>query len=329
MAKRRRLTPAAPETAAAAAPETKARFPLGIAHTVSRPPVAQVAGQAAERAALDEITRGLEAARAEGRLALALPLEAIVQDHLVRDRVALDEDDLATLEASLAARGQRTPIEVVALDGGRYGLISGWRRVAALRRLGRDKILAVVRQPETAADAYLAMVEENEIRAGLTYWERAHVAVRAAELGVYPDVSAAIAGLFVHGSRARRSKIGSFAALVEALGDALRFPSAIPERTGLALAAALDHEGFAARLRDALRKAAPETVEAERAILDRALKKRTGAETSAAKPVRRDIVPGVALEYRPGRLVLSGRAMDDALAEDLAAWLAAHATADR
>jgi ParB family chromosome partitioning protein len=315
MAKRRRLTPAIP----AAAPETKARFPLGLAPTVSRPPVAQVAAQAADRAALEEILRGVEAARAEGRLAQALPLDAIVCDHLARDRLVLDEEALAGLEASLEASGQRTPIEVVELGGGRYGLISGWRRISALRRLGRANVLAVIRRPETAADAYRAMVEENEIRAGLSYWERAHVAVRAAELGVYPDVAAAIAGLFAHASRARRSKIGSFAALVPALGPSLRFPAAIPERTGLALAAALDREGFAAKLRDALRKAAPGTAEAERAILERALRKRP----ETPKAARRDIAPGLALESRPGRLVLTGAAVDEALATAIGDWLAA------
>lgn len=328
MAKRRRLTlnsaPAAPETAAAAgAPETKARFPYGLAPTATRPPVAQVAGQAADRAALEEVTRGVEASRAEGRLAQALPLDAIVEDHLVRDRVALDEDDLAALEASLAARGQQTPVEVVALEDGRYGLISGWRRVTALRRLGRDSVLAVIRRPETAADAYQAMVEENEIRAGLSYWERAHIAVRAAELEVFPDVAAAIASLFAHASRAKRSKIGSFAALVDALGSALRFPVALPERTGLALAAALDRDGFAAKLRDALRKAEPETPEAERAVIERALRKGQGGTAPAAKPGRREIAPGLALEVRPGRVVLTGKHVDEALADDLAAWLAA------
>ena len=53
-----------------------------------------------------------------------------------------------------------------------YGLISGWRRLTALQALHAETgearfatVQALVRRPETAADAYVTMVEENEIRA--------------------------------------------------------------------------------------------------------------------------------------------------------------------
>jgi hypothetical protein len=82
------------------------------------------------------------------------------------------------------------------------------------------------------------MVEENEIRAGMSFYERARLAAEAAKLGIYPDPAAAIAALFASASPAKRSKIGSFVRVHEALGDALRYPTAIPERLGLALAAA-------------------------------------------------------------------------------------------
>ena len=84
------------------------------------------------------------------------------------------------------------------------------------------------------------MVEENEIRVGLSYYERARIAARAAELGVFPDTASALARLFASASRAKRSKIGSFLRLYTALDDRLRFPAAIPERLGLRLARALD-----------------------------------------------------------------------------------------
>ena len=50
------------------------------------------------------------------------------------------------LLASLAATGQQTPIVVVAIAGepGRYVVIDGYQRVAALEQLGRDTVEAVV-----------------------------------------------------------------------------------------------------------------------------------------------------------------------------------------
>ena len=102
-------------------------------------PIAQVAGEAAASAALSELSQEMEAARAEGRLMVSLPLDAIDAGYLVRDRLVQDEDEMQALIASLISRGQQTPIEVVALpepkDGQTHGLISGWRRLTALRRL--------------------------------------------------------------------------------------------------------------------------------------------------------------------------------------------------
>ncbi|MBD3766047.1 MAG: ParB N-terminal domain-containing protein, partial [Rhodobacterales bacterium] len=82
---------------------------------------------------------------------------------------AHDPEEMAALRASLAARGQQTPIEVVELAPGRYGLISGARRLAALRALAEEtgearfaRVQALLRPFSAASDAYLAMVEENE-----------------------------------------------------------------------------------------------------------------------------------------------------------------------
>ena len=50
------------------------------------------------------------------------------------------------LLASLAASGQQTPIVVVAVadQPGRYLVIDGYQRIAALEQLGRDTVEAVV-----------------------------------------------------------------------------------------------------------------------------------------------------------------------------------------
>ena len=244
MAKRRRLTPApgldlgeADDTAVAAK-----RFARETVETKSAlSPIATMAGEISRHAAIDEIAGAMDLARQEGRLAEALPLEAVVADHLIRDRAVIDEGEMEALIESLRARGQQVPIEVTDLGDGRYGLISGWRRLTALRRLAEEgesagRVVAFLRRPKGDADAYLAMVEENEIRANLGFWERGRIVARAVEHGVFPDARAALNGLFGSVPRARRSKIGSFVTLAQKLDGRLSFPQALTERLGLALA---------------------------------------------------------------------------------------------
>lgn len=290
MAKRRRLTalPGGPETDMARYLPSAQRPPLAAPDAPPSAPIAQVTGASAAAAAFDEVSAALTAARAEGRLIQRVPLDAIDVDHLVRDRLAArgaaggagaEDEGMAGLIDSLRARGQQVPVEVVEIGDGRFGLISGWRRVMALGRLhaetGEDRFataLALLRRPASAADAYVAMVEENEVRTGLSYYERARIVARAADLGVFPDEAAALRTLFASASRARRSKIGSFLAVYHALDGRLAFPGAIPERLGLALARALEGDArLAARLADRLRKAAPADPAGEQALLQRVL----------------------------------------------------------
>ncbi len=346
MAKRKRLDPV--PQADLAAPEQKSALPpLGA-------PIARVAQDTAREAAFEELRAALTEARAEGRLIQKLPLDSVMLDHLRRDRVSLDEEALVPLMESLRARGQQVPIEVTALGDGRFGLISGWRRMAALKRLHAETgearfatVLAILRNPETAGDAYLAMVEENEIRLGLSHYERARIVLRAVEAGVFPTTKIALQKLFAHGSRARRSKIGSFLGVVSALDGALRFPADLGERLGLALSQRLDAEsGFAARLRAALAAAEPATAEDERLVLEAVLRPAPSAAStpepsrkssqvpSADRPAqgparpaagREEPASGVVLEISGGYLkpvlTLSGPKVDQAFKERLIAWL--------
>lgn len=319
---RRRLT-------LADAPEAGAPLPALPPAAAPRPPIARVAGQAAAEAALAEVAAELAAARAEGRMVLRLPLDAVDEGYLLRDRIAADPDEAAALRASLQAHGQRTPVDVADLGGGRFGLISGWRRLTALRALLAETgearfatVTALVRQPGSAAEAYVAMVEENEIRAGLSYWERARIAVRAVEAGVFPDDRAALQRLYAAASRARRSKIGSFAGLVRALDGVLAFPAALAERQGLALAQALAADpGLAARIAARLAADPPADAAAERAALAAVLAPRRAAGAAPAAEIR----PGLRLKAAPGRIVLTGPAADAALAARIARLLAAGA----
>ena len=105
-----------------------------------------------------------------------------------------------------------------------YGLISGWRRLAALKALHAETgearfatVQALVRRPETAADAYVNMVEENEIRLGLSHYERARVAALATERGIFESEKKALLALFATASRAKRSRIRAFLDIYHAL----------------------------------------------------------------------------------------------------------------
>ena len=207
-------------------------------------PIARVAAEAAGAAALEEMAETLRHARESGRLVLDVGLDAIAPDHLVRDRLSAEDADMEALRESIRAHGQRTPVEVTPLQGALpYGLISGWRRLAALRALYAETgdprfatVQALVRRPETAAAAYVSMVEENEIRLGLSQYERARVAAIAAERGIFPSEDEALRALFSTASRAKRSRIRSFLALYHALDGVLRWPGHLPERLGLKLA---------------------------------------------------------------------------------------------
>jgi ParB family chromosome partitioning protein len=312
MAKRKRLElPTGSETGLL---ETKSAY----TGAMSRMPIAEVAGDTSARAALDEVSHAMRAAEAEGRMVRKLPIGRIDATHLNRDRMVLDPEEMETLKASIAARGQQTPVEVLQLSSGRFGLISGLRRLAALREMGVEEVLAFVRRPETAAASYVAMVEENEIRAGLSFYERANIAVQAVGAGVYPNAKAAVKGLFAHVAPAKRSKILRFVVLRETLGRHLAFPTAIPEKLGLALANAIDADKrLATRITDVLRKTPPADAAAERRVLERALK-------GPAAPAGRgeEVAPGVTLSAGKGRLTLTGKGVTPELVQALRDWMA-------
>ena len=295
-----------------------------------------------------------------------LALDQIDEAYLVRDRITQDEEDMQALMTSIFSRGQQTPIEVVKLEDGAkpYGLISGWRRLNALRRLyadGAEPRFATVRArviaPEGAEEAYVSMVEENEIRVNLSHYERARIALKAVEMGLYDDLRKAVLGLFGNASRTKRSKISSFATIVEAFDAELRFPGAISEKLGLALAQKMEmYPGFDDHLRARLSdpnppggiwhqdleievisnalfwsqhaeleaKEAADLAAAPAPVSQPAAPGTAPAQQTAAAPAE-EILPGVVLRYVAdrGRVELSGAGVDAALVADLKAWLAA------
>src|SRR6056297_242635 len=321
--------------------------------TSSSAPIARIAGEASINAAFDEVSRELSSARSEGRLLVRLPLDSIEATWLVRDRThpgTTQDPDFTALLDSLRRNGQRNPIEVVDMGQGRYGLISGWRRLTALMRLyeetGEDQFataLAVLRQPATSQEAYVAMVEENEIRLGLSYYERARIADKAVEAGVYTSKKAALQSLFASASRAKRSKIGSFLVLYQTLGDLMRFPQALTERLGLSLVNVLQsNEAAGERLRARLVAEPADRPEAEQSLFSTFIEMETAGTANAASPqdspssttrersspvlksetnTAKEVSPGVYLTQSGGKLQLSGPAVDPAFRARLEAWL--------
>ncbi|MFK7942603.1 MAG: ParB/RepB/Spo0J family partition protein [Paracoccaceae bacterium] len=254
-----------------------------------KPPIAQVAAEAAALAqpVAPEDRADAErfrAAQAEGRVILDLPSGDIQVDELTRDRAVIDAEAMAELKASISAHGQRHPIDVVQLEEGGYGLLSGYRRLKAITDLHGPEALvrAMLRAPKDLTEAYVAMVEENEIRDNLSHYERGRIAVLAAGQGVFQNSTVAVQFLFAAASKSKRSKIRSFAMIHEELGDLLNFPEAITERAGLRLAAAL-RLGQGGALRDALANASPANAAAEWRILALALDQASGLAKPEAK----------------------------------------------
>lgn len=269
--------------------ETRSASPLAQGGATA--PIAQIAADVAalsspispqdraRQARLEGDAAKLSKAEAEGLLMADLPLNEIDADVMIRDRTDLDEADLLELRHSIAANGVRLPVEVYELaeqrpDGVRYGLISGYRRIVAVRALlgltdARKylTIRAIVRPRAEADEAFVAMVEENEVRAELSQFERGRIASISAQQGAFVNVEDAVNRLFATGSKAKRSKVRSFALIFEELGDILSFPEALTEKRGLRLAQTL-RAGFETRLREALAQAVPVDSGAEWACLE-------------------------------------------------------------
>ncbi len=317
MAKRRKLQAPSTEELNRLEEEFRSETPRsGIGQPADAAPIAKIAADAAalsspiapearaRQAKLERDSELLQQAEAQGLLMSDLPISRIDADAMIRDRTTLDEAEMTELRLSIAANGLRLPIEVyelpdVADDAARYALISGYRRLLAVRALhglnGDDTyqtIRAIVRPRHKADDAIVAMVEENEIRSELSQYERGRVAVISAQNGTFVNSEEAVNRLFANSSKAKRSKVRSFALIFEELGDMLSFPEALSERRGLRLSQAL-RCGFEADLREALADRGPADATEEWDILEPViLRAEAGGRTSTkggrpkkAKPI--------------------------------------------
>lgn len=290
MAKRRKLeAPSAEDLSRIEAEfrdETSTPKGRGVAPIASV--VAESAGESHAETPEDRAARARTEADADryrdaqerGLLVVEIPTDQIDAKAMIRDRTVMDEDDQAELRNSIGTGGLRMPIEVFEVGEGaptRYGLLSGYRRLQATRELaemtGGEKfthIRAIVRPRAEADQAFVQMVEENEVRADLSNYERGRIAVISAKQGAFADTQAAVNTLFASGSKAKRSKVRSFALIFEELGDMLTFPEALTETRGLRIATAL-RGGAEGALREALSTRVPQDAEEEWAVLDQVI----------------------------------------------------------
>ena len=237
-----------------------------------------------------------------------IPLAEINAAALTRDREGLDADALDELKTSIAASGLRMPIEVFALaeprPPHRYGLISGLRRLLAFQDLheltGQPKyttIPAFLRAPGTMAQTLASMVEENEIRAPLSPWERGRIAWLAHRQEIFPTIEEAVAKLYPAAKSQKRTRLRALAHLAEELDGHLTAPETLNQSQALRLAAALQ-AGFGEVIRTALEESTAENPQAEWQLLLPIL---TEAETPQPEtPKPRPGCPRRVLRLRPG-----------------------------
>ena len=297
MAKRRKLEAPSADALGRIEEEFRRETP---AHPISAP-IAQVAAETAEafQSGTPETRRdeaqaaAYRTAEGQGRLIKEVALEEIEAMSMQRDRTIMDSEALGELQHSIAAHGLRLPVEVYALTTPkwikRYGLLSGYRRFVAQQNLlsqtGDDRfarIKAVMRDPDQMGGAFVAMVEENEIRQDLSHYERGRISVIAAQQGAFATTEDAVAEMFAAASKAKRSKIRSFAMIFEELGDMLQFPEALREKDGLRLAQGL-RGGAEAQLRDVLGAGQAEDAKSEWALIEGVL---AGAASVKKDPAR-------------------------------------------
>jgi ParB family chromosome partitioning protein len=148
--------------------------------------------------------------------------------------------------------------------------------------------------------------------------------------------------LFGSVPRAKRSKIKTFMRIVDAFDDVLLFPSAISERSGLALARALQEDSnLAGQVRAQLMVASPQSADEEMEVLRAVVESKpeasalTNEKPTDPEPRRSDDSPvssraareplalGLhAQSHADGRLTLSGPALTVDLRARLTVWIA-------
>ncbi|MBL8328004.1 MAG: ParB/RepB/Spo0J family partition protein [Rubrivivax sp.] len=83
----------------------------------------------------------------------------LLQPGRYQPRTRMDEGSLYELAESIKSQGVMQPVLVRPLDGGRYEIIAGERRVRASRLAGLDEVPVLVREVADEAAAVMALIE--------------------------------------------------------------------------------------------------------------------------------------------------------------------------
>ena len=304
-----------PVEPAAVTPRTRNVGPMGAAIRDTAENLSQSTDAKVEQRRQNaEDAKTYRAAQADGLILSRVPLSDVHDDDLPRDRMELEavavSDEMEELKSSIRARGQKEPIELYYGEDGRLQIKKGWRRFTALSQLfaetGDDafsKILArVAGDGQRRLIRYIDMVEENVVREDLTFAEMAQVAMTAAADSDVDerDPHALVGTLYGALHKMKKSYIRSFVTLLEAVGEDLPWPKAVPRNLGVEAARAVKGEGADLDdLRRRLRSAA--TADAQNEVL------KSFAAGQGAKPQKNPRAPKQKFEFHLGETKVTAR----------------------
>ncbi|TMV47274.1 replication protein, partial [Thioclava sp. BHET1] len=189
------------------------------------------AAEAAIRAENDRLAHELVRLKKLGLVVDQIPLDAISNTKLTRDRSAQRDPELDELKTSIRSIGLSNPIRVEQGEAG-YELVQGYRRLAAYRELLEETGDAerygtipagLIGRGETLESLYRRMVDENLVRRDISFAEMAALA-RSYHLDSETGsetIDDAIAVLFGSAGRQKRIYIRNFATLLDHIGDKL------------------------------------------------------------------------------------------------------------
>ena len=158
-----------------------------------------------------------------------------------------------------AHAGRALPARRDPIDTFRYGLLSGFRRIAAYRALAETGLAEKFAppsppscaRPPTAPPASPPWSRRTRSRADLSPWEKGRIAVVARDQGVFATIEAAVDRLYPAADATRRSRLRSIARLAKSLEGALTAPEKFSDRQLLRIANAC-RNGFTTIVQTAL-----------------------------------------------------------------------------
>jgi len=105
-----------------------------------------------------------------------------IQSSRIEDRIDVNEG-LDELVENIAKNGQQIPVIVRIVNQDKpYEIVAGRRRLAALRKLGRDTVKGYITRMSDK-EAFIAQGIENSARMETSFIERARTAVKASDAG--------------------------------------------------------------------------------------------------------------------------------------------------